>query len=264
MPRPPLSRPAHAVEPSSAAVSAGGSSFSWSFAGSIGFHVAVASGVAWFALAGGAAPRRGGHVLRVESAPLAAAVEPEHEPEPTRELELPTPDEPQLVEVDLPPQPLLAIEVPSETRADVLDSTRAQSRLLSLEWNSSSSRRASAVGGEGGENAQGSESLGEVAPLPEPPREPVVTIAERLETPDPIYPRLSQRLAEQGSVELRLRVRSDGTVAEVVVTRTSGFERLDEAAREGVRAWRFRPATLDGVAVDSDFVHRVTFRIEGV
>ncbi len=263
MPRPPIRRAVHSVEPSSAALSAGGPSFSWSLAGSIGLHVAVTGGVAWFALAGGAASNRGGHVLRVESAPLAAAVEPEPEPEPMRELELPTPDEPQLIEVELPPQPLLAVEQPSETRAEVLDSTRAQSRLLSLEWNSSSARRASAVGGEGGASAQGSESLGAVAPLPEPPREPVVTIATRLETPDPIYPRLSRRLAEQGSVELRLRVLADGTVGEIVVTRSSGFERLDEAAREGVRAWRFRPATSDGVAIDSDFVHRVTFRIEG-
>jgi protein TonB len=251
------------MEPSSAALSAGGSSFPWSLAGSIGFHVAVAGGVAWFALAGDATPKRGGHVLRVESAPLAAAVEPEHEPEPMRELELSTPDEPQLIEVDLPPQPLLVVEQPSETPADVLDSTRAQSRLLSLEWNSRSARRANAVGGEGGESAQGSESLGEVAPPPEPPRELVVTLAERLDTPDPLYPRLSRRLAEQGTVELRLRVLADGTVGEIVVTRSSGFERLDEAAREGVRVWRFRPATSDGVAVDSDFVHRVTFRIEG-
>ncbi len=253
------------TEPNPAAVPTGGGSFSWSFAGSLGVHLAVAGGLAYASLAPSAGGARRGHVIQVVSAPLAAAVEPEAELEPERELVLSTPDEPLLVELDLPPQPLLALEDPRETRPDVLDSTRAQSRLLSLEWSSPSARRAaaSAGGGSAGAGEGEPEAQPPVVATPAPVPEPVLVAAQRLDTPDPEYPRLSRRLAEQGTVELRLRVLADGSVGEVEVVRTSGFERLDRAAVESVREWRFRAATLDGVPHASDVVHRFTFHLEG-
>lgn len=51
---------------------------------------------------------------------------------------------------------------------------------------------------------------------------------------------------------VRVRVGSDGRVLVASVKSSSGHRRLDEAATEHARrAWRFVPATRDGVAVES-------------
>lgn len=67
--------------------------------------------------------------------------------------------------------------------------------------------------------------------------------ADYLNNPKPSYPRLSKRMGEQGEVRLRVLVAVDGRVASVQLSRSSGFERLDEAAMESVKQWRFKPAT---------------------
>lgn len=68
----------------------------------------------------------------------------------------------------------------------------------------------------------------------------------------PPYPPASERQDEQGIVLVRVRVGSDGRVLAASVRSSSGHRRLDEAAIEHARrAWRFVPATRDGVAVES-------------
>lgn len=68
----------------------------------------------------------------------------------------------------------------------------------------------------------------------------------------PPYPPASERQDEQGIVLVRVRVGSDGRVLAASVKSSSGHRRLDEAATEHARrAWRFVPATRDGVAVES-------------
>jgi TonB family protein len=99
------------------------------------------------------------------------------------------------------------------------------------------------------------------ASAPPPPRAPVLVAALLIEQPRPVYPRASLRANEQGSVLLRLHVGADGAVGEVEVVEPSGFPRLDEAALAGVKLWRFRPATSDGVAIASLVLHRVTFKM---
>jgi protein TonB len=70
--------------------------------------------------------------------------------------------------------------------------------------------------------------------------------------PKPSYPMLARRRGEQGIVRLRVHVRADGSVAEVTVAQSSGFSQLDDAALKTVRdSWRFIPARLDGVPVES-------------
>jgi periplasmic protein TonB len=77
----------------------------------------------------------------------------------------------------------------------------------------------------------------------------------------PLYPKLSQRLGEEGSVVLRLTVDATGAVIEASVETSSGFPRLDEAAVVAVKRWRFRPAIRGGVAIATTFLHTVTFRL---
>lgn len=55
----------------------------------------------------------------------------------------------------------------------------------------------------------------------------------------PIYPPLSRKLGEEGEAAFWLDIRADGSVAEAKLDRSSGFERLDQAALKALRAARF-------------------------
>ncbi len=57
--------------------------------------------------------------------------------------------------------------------------------------------------------------------------------------PPPPFPPMSNRLREQGSVHLSIRIEADGTASSVIVTRSSGFQRLDEAAVTAALKWRY-------------------------
>lgn len=69
--------------------------------------------------------------------------------------------------------------------------------------------------------------------------------------PAPPYPPKSVQMREQGVVWLRLRVRADGGVGEVQIKSSSGSMRLDGAARQAVKTWKFTPARRNGQAVES-------------
>ena len=76
----------------------------------------------------------------------------------------------------------------------------------------------------------------------------------------PEYPKMSLRLGEQGTVVLTVMVKSDGSAGDVEVKSTSGFTRLDRAAADAVKTWRFNPATIDGKAVDKSYEVPITFK----
>jgi len=79
----------------------------------------------------------------------------------------------------------------------------------------------------------------------------------------PTYPRLSRRRGEEGTVLLQLMVRKDGSVAQVRIKQSSGYPRLDQAALEAVRGWKYNPATRDGKAIDYPYLQPVTFSLNG-
>ncbi len=105
----------------------------------------------------------------------------------------------------------------------------------------------------------------EVAAPPAPPAPPTQPIfnADYLDNPAPAYPALSRRLGEQGRLTLRVLVNARGTADEVQVRTPSGFARLDEAARETVRRWRFVPAKLGAEPVPAWVLIPISFRLEG-
>jgi protein TonB len=78
----------------------------------------------------------------------------------------------------------------------------------------------------------------------------------------PNYPSMSKRLSEQGTVILRVQVKSDGTAGAVEVKSSSGFPRLDQAAIDAVKTWRFNPATNDGKPVDEWYPAPFTFKLQ--
>ena len=57
----------------------------------------------------------------------------------------------------------------------------------------------------------------------------------------PAYPFISARRGEQGAAIVQLRVDETGRVAEAKVARSSGSSRLDQAALDAIRKWKFAP-----------------------
>jgi len=75
--------------------------------------------------------------------------------------------------------------------------------------------------------------------------------AAYLRNPAPGYPSQSRRLGEEGRVLLRVQVSAEGSAITVQVKQSSGFERLDDAARNAVARWKFVPAHQNGLAITS-------------
>lgn len=102
----------------------------------------------------------------------------------------------------------------------------------------------------------------EVAAAPAPLTPPVFHAAY-LDNPAPAYPPLSRRLGEQGRVILHVLVNVRGGADEVQLSAASGFARLDEAARDTVRRWKFVPARRGADPVPAWVLIPITFRLEG-
>lgn len=113
----------------------------------------------------------------------------------------------------------------------------------------------------------------EATPAPSPPVQttqatPSPTVTEPrfdaayLNNPAPVYPNMSRRLRETGMVQLRVRVDSTGLPTDVVLAKSCGYSRLDDAALAAVRRWKFQPAMRDGTAIEATVVVPVEFSLE--
>ncbi|WP_051748177.1 energy transducer TonB [Nevskia soli] len=100
------------------------------------------------------------------------------------------------------------------------------------------------------------------APAPAAPITPPNFVAAYLDNPTPEYPRLSRRMKESGTVLLRVRVSPEGRSAQVELNQSSGYERLDQAAVEAVRRWRFAPARQGEQAVSAWVLVPINFQLE--
>jgi protein TonB len=85
--------------------------------------------------------------------------------------------------------------------------------------------------------------------------------AAYLNNPAPAYPLTSRRQGESGKVLLLVQVTPHGTAAQVEIKQSCGFPRLDEAALEAVRKWRFVPARLGEVAIAASVVVPLNFKL---
>ncbi|HWV12666.1 MAG TPA: energy transducer TonB [Sphingobium sp.] len=81
----------------------------------------------------------------------------------------------------------------------------------------------------------------------------------------PRYPIESRRKREQGTVLLSLTLGIDGAVESLTIAQSSGFPRLDSAARDAVKGWRWKPTIRDGQPVKVKGVVEIPFvlRTEG-
>ncbi|TCP14782.1 outer membrane transport energization protein TonB [Crenobacter luteus] len=133
------------------------------------------------------------------------------------------------------------------------------------------------AGAVGGGNAAASPSGSEAGRSPAPvaggapsagggadeaPLTPARYRADYLSNPPPAYPERSRELGEEGRVEVRVRVSPDGRAAEVLLHRSSGFRRLDDAALRAVAGWRFVPARRGDTPVEAWLIVPMPFRLE--
>lgn len=92
-----------------------------------------------------------------------------------------------------------------------------------------------------------------------PPSEPPRFDAAYLSNPKPAYPMLSRRSGEEGRVMLRVMVEANGLPSKVDIEKSSGYPRLDEAALEAVRKWKFVPARRGTEAVAESVLVPLSF-----
>jgi periplasmic protein TonB len=99
-------------------------------------------------------------------------------------------------------------------------------------------------------------------PRPEAPAVPVhiggaVMEAKLVHRVEPEYPVPARFLHISGTVELRARIGTDGSVRELEVV--SGNPILAKAARDAVQQWRYQPTRLNGQAVEVETYITVNF-----
>ena len=88
---------------------------------------------------------------------------------------------------------------------------------------------------------------GPPAPAPvEPPRFDMAY----LNNPPPVYPSVSRRMAEEGTVKMNVLVSAQGRALKVEIHTSSGYSRLDQAALNAVRNWKFVPAKRGDTPVE--------------
>lgn len=87
--------------------------------------------------------------------------------------------------------------------------------------------------------------------------------ADYLHNPKPAYPAFARRMGEVGKVLLRVSVTPQGLPDSVAIATSSGSPRLDDAALQTVKRWRFVPARQGETAVQSWVTVPITFNLEG-
>lgn len=139
-----------------------------------------------------------------------------------------SPERPRPQVVQAPPAPL-AVEPASPIVADQVD---VPATTMATSSSSTSNARAS-------------------APSPGVAGPPALVLpssdADYLNNPSPAYPALSKRLREQGKVVVRTLIGADGVAQLAEIKQSSGYDRLDEAARAAALRWRYVPGKRAGV-----------------
>jgi protein TonB len=83
-------------------------------------------------------------------------------------------------------------------------------------------------------------------PAPAPAQPKTVTGVEWVRQPELAYPAISRRLNEQGVVVLRALVNTSGKVEKTELIKSSGYARLDQAARSAMMDALIKPYTENG------------------
>ncbi len=84
---------------------------------------------------------------------------------------------------------------------------------------------------------------------------------KELRRPSVQYPPASQNDGDEGTVTLLLAVQTDGSISDIRIARSSGYQRLDAAAVRSLRQAKFQPATCHGkpiaVRIHQSFIFKI-------
>ena len=88
-----------------------------------------------------------------------------------------------------------------------------------------------------------------------------IVLPKELRQPSVQYPPISYDNAEEGTVTLLLAVQPDGSISDIRIARSSGYQRLDAAAVRSLRQAKFQPATCHGkpiaVRIQQSFIFKI-------
>lgn len=84
-----------------------------------------------------------------------------------------------------------------------------------------------------------------------------------MRNPAPAYPEQSRKNREEGVVLLAVDVDAAGRPKEIHIKNGSGYTLLDESALNTVRRWKFEPAKIGSLKVESKVEIPIRFQLEG-
>ena len=96
-------------------------------------------------------------------------------------------------------------------------------------------------------------------PAPSTPR--TVSSVEYIKAPQLIYPNLSRRLGESGTVVLRILINEKGLPEQILVQKSTGYSNLDEAGRQAAQRALFKPMIENGKPVPVYVLVPLTFQL---
>jgi len=102
------------------------------------------------------------------------------------------------------------------------------------------------------------------APAPSPPAPSTprtVSSVEYIKAPQLVYPNLSRRLGESGTVVLRILINEKGLPEQILVHKSTGYSNLDEAGRQAAQRALFKPMIENGKAVPVYVLVPLTFQL---
>jgi protein TonB len=197
--------------------------------------------------------------VRAPPPPVAAPRDPVRElpAPPILTARAPTPVQ-TVVEPPRPPQPVAAPEAPRAPREPPRRHTPVAVPAVEVSEAPMPSREDAAVS----EPAPPPLPIGPAPEGPEIGLDAQTLTALYLRNPKPGYPAASRRVGEQGTVLLRVFVTAGGDAKEVSLKTSSGFARLDRAALDTVRSWKFVPARREDKAIDAWVLVPIKFSLK--
>lgn len=237
---------------------------------SLALHAAAVGGMVWATWFHASPGDARAAMSFTFGAPAEADANPAPAPEPLPPLDWLEPTTAEVVELPFELTPT------DESRFDpqlveVHEPTRAIARWMNTPWAAPAGGATTSAPASGGEQPLEVAVIDSVSQPPQPdplaqaaaPEDSTsqLEFAQLTHGPDPEYPRASLRLREHGATLLRIHVSEAGAVRDVEVVRSSGSQRLDRAAAEGVKSWRFEPARRDGNPIPTSVLHQITFTL---
>ncbi|MBL8957545.1 MAG: TonB family protein [Myxococcaceae bacterium] len=190
---------------------------------------------------------------------------PPPEPEPEPEKPKPPPPKPQIKVAQ--PKPMPVEEPPPPTEEAPKEEAKPPPVFIGVSMSGTSSAGTFSA-------PVGNSAMGGVAPKAPNPEEVKAYRAPKYVPPggadtDPVaqdevkipYPEEAKRAGIEGTVRLRITVDFEGKVTEVKVLSGPGYG-LDEAAREALKRFRFKPAMKAGEAVSTTITYNYTFLLD--